>query len=304
MSILTVGSVAYDGLETPTGKRDRILGGAATYISMAASYLSENVRLVGVVGNDFADEDMNRLKSRNINLEGLQVDNSGKCFFWRGKYHENLNERDTLETQLNVFEHFDPIIPESYQSSEFIALGNILPSLQAKVLDQVNSPKYTVMDTMNLWIDIAREDLLKTIARVDMLIINDGEARQITGESNLIVAAKKIRDLGPRHLIIKKGEHGALLFTDEDRFSAPAFPLDVINDPTGAGDCFLGGFVGWLDKTGKTDAQTIRQAVIFGSVMASFCVENFGPESLYDLSKEAIFGRFEAFRRLGYVAKL
>jgi sugar/nucleoside kinase (ribokinase family) len=304
MSILTVGSVAYDGLETPTGKRDRILGGAATYISMAASYLSNNVRLVGVVGNDFADEDMNRLKARNIDLEGLQVDNTGKCFFWRGKYHENLNERDTLETQLNVFEHFDPIIPESYQNSDVVALGNIVPALQGKVLDQVKNPKYIVMDTMNLWIDIARKDLLKTIARVDMLIINDGEARQITGESNLIVAAKKIRELGPRHLIIKKGEHGALLFTEDDRFSAPAFPLNIINDPTGAGDCFLGGFVGWLDKKESLDPQVIRQAVIFGSVLASFCVENFGPESLYNLSEKAIFERFESFRKLGFVAEL
>lgn len=304
MSILTVGSVAYDGLETPTGKRDRILGGAATYISMAASYLSNNVRLVGVVGNDFADEDMNRLKARNIDLEGLQVDNSGKCFFWRGKYHENLNERDTLETQLNVFEHFDPIIPESYQNSDVVALGNIVPALQGKVLDQVKAPKYIVMDTMNLWIDIAREDLMKTIARVDMLIINDGEARQITGESNLIVAANQIREMGPRHLIIKKGEHGALLFTENDRFSAPAFPLNIINDPTGAGDCFLGGFVGWLDKQESLDPQVIRQAVIFGSVLASFCVENFGPESLYDLKEEAIYERFEAFRKLGFVAEL
>lgn len=301
MSILTVGSVAYDGIETPTGKRDRILGGAATYISMSASYLSKAVNLVGVVGNDFADEDLNRLKARNIDLEGLQVDQSGKSFFWRGKYHENLNERDTLETQLNVFEHFNPIIPSNYQHADLVALGNIQPGLQGKVLDQVKDPKYIVMDTMNLWIDIAREELFKTIARVDMLIINDGEARQITGQSNLLAAAKQIQQMGPGHLIIKKGEHGALLFTEDDNFSAPAYPLTEIHDPTGAGDTFLGGFIGWLDKAGSIDRDNLRKAVIYGSVMASFCVERFGPESLFDLSDNDIAERYHAFRELSRI---
>jgi len=301
MSVLIVGSVAYDGLETPFGKVDRILGGSASYISLASSYFTHHNQLVGVVGNDFADADLQRFRDRGVNLEGLQQDHSGKTFFWSGRYHFDLNNRDTLDTQLNVFERFDPVIPESYRNADIVCLGNIQPSLQGKVLDQIQTPKLVVADTMNFWIEGARAELLDTLKRVDVLIINDSEARELSGEPNLIKAASVIRSLGPKQLIIKKGEHGALLFTETGIFAAPAFPIVDLFDPTGAGDTFLGGFSGWLDRTGDLSDANFRRAVVFGSVMASFCVERFGPERLYDLQHQEIEDRYTAFRLLSEI---
>lgn len=304
MSLLVVGSVAYDGIETPFGKTDRILGGSATYLSLAASYFAKQINLVGVVGRDFADEDIQVLKSRSIDLEGLQVDESGDTFFWAGKYHYDLNNRDTLDTQLNVFEHFDPIIPDKYKDSGFVALGNIEPSLQEKVLDQVTNPGLVVMDTMNFWIEGTPDALKKTLKRVDLLVINDSEARELADEPNLIKAADKVRALGPESLIIKKGEHGALLFTGDEIFSAPAYPVIDIFDPTGAGDTFMGGMLGWLAYTNDLSPTNMRKAVVFGSVMASFCVEKFGPDRLKDLNEKEIYDRYREFRKLSQIPEV
>ena len=304
MSLLVVGSVAYDGIETPFGKVDRILGGSATYISLTSSYFAKQVNLVGVVGRDFADEDIELLKSKEINLEGLQIDNSGDTFFWSGKYHYDLNNRDTLDTQLNVFERFDPVIPESYKDAKFIALGNIEPSLQGKVLDQVNDPDFVVMDTMNFWIAGTPDALKETIKKVDLLVINDSEARELADEPNLIKAAEIVRNMGPSSLIIKKGEHGALLFTDNEIFSAPAYPVIDIFDPTGAGDSFMGGMLGWLAYTDDLSAHNLRRAVIMGSVMASFCVEEFGPGRLKNLTEKEIYDRYREFRSLSEIPEV
>lgn len=304
MSLLVVGSVAYDGIETPFGEKERILGGSATYISLTSSYFAEKVNLVGVVGKDFADEDIELFKKRKIDLTGLQIDKSGDTFFWKGRYHYDLNNRDTLETRLNVFETFDPVIPDSYKNAEFIALGNIEPSLQSKVLDQVEKPKFVVMDTMNFWIDGALDALKETLKKIDLLVINDSEARELAGEPNLLKAAEIVRGMGPQALIIKKGEHGALLFTENEIFSAPAYPVIDIFDPTGAGDSFLGGLLGWLSYTDDLSPQNLRRSVIFGSVMASFCVEKFGPERLKDLSEKAIYDRYREFRDLSFVPEV
>lgn len=301
MSLLVVGSVAYDGIETPFGKKDRILGGSATYISLASSYFTEPIRLVGVVGRDFADEDIDRLKRRNIDLEGLQVDQSGDTFFWKGKYHYDMNNRDTLDTQLNVFERFDPVIPEAWRDAKFVALGNIEPGLQAKVLDQVRDPSLVVMDTMNFWIDGSLGALKKTLSMVDMLVVNDSEARELTEEPNLVKAAKAISEMGPEHLIIKKGEHGALLFSGGEIFSAPAYPVPDIHDPTGAGDTFMGGLLGWLSYTDDLSPMNMRRGVILGSVMASFCVEQFGPGRLESLTEEEIYERYREFQSLSEI---
>lgn len=304
MSLLVVGSVAYDGIETPFGSVDRILGGSATYISLASSYFANIINLVGVVGKDFKEEDINLLRSKGVDLQGLQRDDSGNTFFWKGKYHYDLNNRDTLDTQLNVFEHFDPIIPESYQNTKYIALGNIEPSLQEKVLDQVKNPGFVVMDTMNFWIEGTPDALKKTLKRVDLLVINDSEARELADEPNLLKAAEKVMDMGPQALIIKKGEHGALLFTDNEIFSAPAYPVLDIFDPTGAGDTFMGGLLGWLSYTDDSSPQNLRRAVIMGSVMASFCVEEFGPERLKALSEKEIYDRYREFRELSEIPEI
>lgn len=301
MSLLVVGSVAYDGIETPFGKTDRILGGSATYISVTSSYFTGNVNLVGVVGRDFNKNDIELFKSKAIDLEGLQVDQSGNTFFWKGKYHYDLNNRDTLDTQLNVFEKFDPVIPESYKNCKYIALGNIEPSLQLRVLEQVREPDLIVMDTMNFWIEGTPDALRETLKKIDMLVVNDSEARELTGEPNLIRAADKIRDMGPAHLIIKKGEHGALLFSGNEIFSAPAYPVIDIFDPTGAGDTFMGGLLGWISYTNDLSPMNMRRAVIFGSVMASFCVEKFGPERLYNLTEEEIYDRYKEFQELSEI---
>jgi sugar/nucleoside kinase (ribokinase family) len=304
MSLLVVGSVAYDGIETPFGKVDRILGGSATYISLTSSYFSDQINLVGVVGKDFAEEDIDLFKSKQIDLNGLQIDKSGNTFFWKGKYHYDLNNRDTLDTQLNVFEHFDPVIPENYKDAKYIALGNIEPSLQSKVLEQVTNPELVVMDTMNFWIEGAPDALKETLKHVDLLVINDSEARELADEPNLIKAANKVMEMGPESLIIKKGEHGALLFANGDIFSAPAYPVIDIFDPTGAGDTFMGGLLGWLSYTDDLSSENLRRGVIMGSVMASFCVEKFGPERLKNLTEKEIFDRYREFRALSQIPEI
>ncbi|MEX0679777.1 MAG: PfkB family carbohydrate kinase [Balneolales bacterium] len=301
MSVLVVGSVAYDGIEAPSGKVDRTLGGSATYISLASSFFSNPVRLVGTVGNDFDNQDLQYLKDRGIDLEGFKVDDHGRTFFWKGRYHEDMNNRDTLDTQLNVFEHFDPVIPESYKGSRIVCLGNIDPSLQNKVLDQVIQPKLTICDTMNFWISGAREALEETIRRVDVLIINDSEARELTGETNLIQCARKIREKGPKYLVIKKGEHGAQLYSENTVFSAPAYPLLSIIDPTGAGDTFMGGFAGWLSWSNQLNEENLRRAVIYGTIMASFCVEEFGAGCFRKLNRYDIDNRYEELRKMSVI---
>ncbi len=298
MSILIVGSVALDSVETPFDKVDNALGGSATYFSLAASYFTGPINLVGVVGEDFSKDHIKLLEDHNVDLEGLQVVEGGKTFRWGGKYHYDLNNRDTLFTDLNVFENFDPQIPDKYKKSSHVVLGNIQPDLQLKVLDQLVKPKFVTCDTMNLWIDIAKEKLLEVFKRVNMLIINDSEARLLTKEPNLIKAAAMIRAMGPEYLIIKKGEHGALLFGEDTVFSAPAYPIENINDPTGAGDSFAGGFAGYMHKTGDFSFDNIKRAVIYGSTMASFCVEKFSTKGLEDISTLEIHSRFLEFREL------
>lgn len=298
MSLLVVGSVALDSVATPFEKVDDALGGSATYISLSASYFSGPVYLVGVVGDDFPKSYIKILEEHNVDLEGLQIIKGEKTFRWSGKYHYDLNVRDTLLTELNAFEKFDPIIPEKFRRSQFVCLGNIDPVLQIKVLDQMQNPKFVVCDTMNYWIEGKKEELLKLLPRVNVLIINDSEARLLAHEPNLIKAAKIIRDMGPEILIIKKGEHGALLFSEEVIFSAPAYPMEMINDPTGAGDSFAGGFVGYLHKTQDLSPENLKCAVIYGSSLASFCVEKFSTKGLEDLSYLRVQDRFRDFRTL------
>lgn len=290
MSLLVVGTVAFDGLETPFGVRESILGGSATYIGMSAGYFVDHVNLVSVVGGDFPDAHINLLKKKNIDTEGLQRIKEGKTFFWKGKYHVDMNSRDTLDTQLNVLESFDPIIPDNYKDCKYLMLGNLVPAIQLRVLEQLeNRPKLIVMDTMNLWMDATMDDLKKMIKLVDVLTINDEEARQLAEENNLVKAAEKIQRMGPSILIIKKGEHGALLFGKEGEiFFAPALPLKNVIDPTGAGDTFAGGFMGHLSKTDDTSFDNMKKALIYASTMASFCVETFGPEGLENLENKDI----------------
>lgn len=301
MSVLIVGSVAYDGIEAPAGKVDRILGGSATYASVASGFFTSPVRLVGTAGSDFDDNDLRFLKDHGVDLEGFRIDESDKTFFWKGRYHDDFNNRDTLDTQLNVFEHFDPVIPETWKDSSILCLGNIEPSLQRKVLDQVKQPRLTLLDTMNFWISGAREALEEAISRVDIAIINDQEAKELTGQAQLADCAREIRQMGPSYLIIKKGEHGAQLYSDELLFSAPAFPVSNIVDPTGAGDTFMGAFAGWLDQAHSLDEKTLREAVAYGSAVAGFCVEQFGPGRFAGLERAEIDKRYDALRGLSQI---
>jgi len=298
MSLLVVGSLGIDTIETPFGRVENVLGGSATYIVTAASYFVAPIRLVGIVGGDFPKEYIDFLESREVDLEGLQIVKDGKTFRWGGRYQYDLNSRDTLFTELNVFEHFDPVIPESFRKTTHVCLGNIDPDLQRRVLEQIEKPRLVVGDTMNFWIKRKRKELLETLKLVDILIINDAEARELTNEPNLIRAAKAIIGKGPRMIIIKKGEHGALLVTERTVFSAPAYPLEMINDPTGAGDAFAGGFIGWLAKTDDLSEANCKRAVIYGSALASFCVEQFSLIRLKDLTSIEIHDRFREFREL------
>ena len=296
MSILIVGTVAFDAIETPFGKTDKIVGGAATDIGLSASFFSNNLNLVSVVGDDFPKQAIKILEQHNIDTKGLQIKEGEKTFFWSGKYHNDMNTRDTIETQLNVLETFDPIVPKEYQNSEFLMLGNLMPSVQKKVLDQMKTrPKLIVLDTMNFWMDHFLEDLKEALKEVDVLTINDEEARQLSGEYSLVKAAKKILETGPNYLVIKKGEHGALLFNKEEVFFAPALPLEDVFDPTGAGDCFAGGFIGYLEKTKDISFENMKRAVIHGSVMASFCVEKFGTERIKELTHQDVENRLQEF---------
>jgi sugar/nucleoside kinase (ribokinase family) len=299
MSLLVIGSVAFDAIETPFGKTDKIIGGAATFISLSASYSLKPVKLVAVVGEDFPQSDIMLLEEHGVDVEGLQVKQGEKSFFWSGKYSQDLNSRETLVTELNVLADFDPILPDSYQDCKYLMLGNLAPQVQRLVIQRlVNRPKLIVMDTMNFWMDIALEDLIATIEMVDVLSINDEEARQLSGEYSLVKAAKKIMGMGPKFLIIKKGEHGALLFHKSKVFYAPALPLEEVFDPTGAGDTFAGGFIGHLAATDDISFENMKRAVIHGSAMASFCVEKFGTERLLNLTAEEVEAREAQFAEL------
>ena len=299
MSLLVIGSVAFDAIETPFGKTDKIIGGAATYISLSASYSLKPVKLVAVVGDDFPQADIMLLEEHGVDVEGLQIKEGEKSFFWSGIYSKDLNSRETLVTELNVLADFDPIIPDAYQDCKYLMLGNLAPQVQRLVIQRlVNRPKLIVMDTMNFWMDIALEELIATIEMVDVLSINDEEARQLSGEYSLVKAAKKIMGMGPKFLIIKKGEHGALLFHKNKIFYAPALPLEEVFDPTGAGDTFAGGFIGHLAATDDISFENMKRAVIHGSAMASFCVEKFGTERLLNLSAEELEAREAQFAEL------
>jgi sugar/nucleoside kinase (ribokinase family) len=296
MSLVVIGTVAFDAIETPFGKTDKIVGGAATYASLAASYFYDAVKIVAVVGDDFPQSEIDDLNKHHIDTKGLQIKQGEKSFFWAGKYHNDMNSRDTLVTDLNVLADFDPIIPDSYQDCEYLMLGNLTPQVQQTVIKRLkNRPKLIVMDTMNFWMDIALDDLLETIKMVDVLTINDAEARQLSGEYSLVKAARKILTMGPKYLIIKKGEHGALLFNDDKIFAAPALPLAEVFDPTGAGDTFAGGFIGYMAKVGTVNFNNMKNAIIFGSALASFCVEKFGTEKIRNLTQQEIAARVQEF---------
>ena len=296
MSLVIVGTVAYDAIETPFGKKDKIVGGAATYASLAASYLYDNIKIVSVIGEDFGDDNLAMLTDRGIDVEGVEIVAGGKTFFWSGKYHNDMNTRDTLSTELNVLENFDPKLPASYQECEYLLLGNLTPQVQIATLDQLKKqPKLVVLDTMNFWMDVALADLKEVLKRINVLTINDAEARQLSGEYSLVKAAEVILAMGPQYLIIKKGEHGALLFGENQIFSAPALPLAEVFDPTGAGDAFAGGFIGYLARVKSVNFTNMKNAVIFGSALASYCVEQFGPERLQKLSGDLIQERIKQF---------
>ncbi|AEA42310.1 PfkB family carbohydrate kinase [Fluviicola taffensis] len=296
MSLLTVGSVAFDAIETPFGKTDKIVGGAGTFIALSASNYVKDQRIVSVVGDDFPQETLDLLKSKGVALEGLQIKKGEKTFFWSGRYHNDMNSRDTLVTELNVLGTFDPIIPESYQGAEYLMLGNLSPQVQRQVIERLTTrPKLIAMDTMNFWMDIALDDLKETLKLIDVLIINDEEARQLSGEYSLTKASRVIRAMGPKTLIIKKGEHGALLFQEEKVFFAPALPLEDVFDPTGAGDTFAGGFIGYIASTDDISFDNMKRAIIAGSALASFCVEKFGTQRLLEISKEEIEARIDRF---------
>ncbi|KAB1070003.1 sugar kinase [Tamlana haliotis] len=297
--LVIVGTVAFDAIETPFGKTDKILGGAATFIGLAASYFNIDAAAVSVVGGDFPQEYLDLLSNKNIDISGIEIVKDGKTFFWSGRYHNDMNSRDTLITELNTLADFNPVVPEDYKDAEVVMLGNLHPLVQASVLDQMtNKPKMVILDTMNFWMDCALDDLLNVIKRVDVITINDEEARQLTGEYSLLVAAEKIQTMGPKYVVIKKGEHGALLFHKDEAFYAPALPLKEVFDPTGAGDTFAGGFAGYLAKTNDFSFENMKQAVIYGSTLASFCVEKFGTERTQNLSNEEVHKRLLQFKKL------
>jgi len=299
MSLVIIGTLAFDAIETPFGKTDKIVGGAATFAGIAAAYLYDRVKLIGVVGEDFGEENLAMFRSRGISLDGVQVKEGEKSFFWAGRYHNDMNSRDTLVTELNVLADFDPVVPESYQDCRYLLLGNLTPQVQLTTLDRLRSkPDLVVLDTMNFWMNTAWDDLMTVLKRVDVLTINDEEARQLSGEYALVKAAAKIHQLGPKYVIIKKGEHGALLFGEGKIFSAPALPLGEVYDPTGAGDTFAGGFIGYLARVGTVTFHNMKNAVIFGSALASFCVEKFGTERLRELTQDEISQRIRRFVEL------
>lgn len=297
--LVIVGTVAFDAIETPFGKTDKILGGAGTFIGLAASNFNVDSAVVSVVGGDFPQDYLDLLSNKNIDVSGVEIVKDGKTFFWSGRYHNDMNSRDTLATELNVLADFEPKVPQDYQDAEVVMLGNLHPLTQMSVLNQMTSkPKLVVLDTMNFWMDCALEDLHNTIKHIDVITINDEEARQLTGEYSLVVAAKKIHEMGPKYVVIKKGEHGALLFNEDNVFYAPALPLKEVFDPTGAGDTFAGGFSGYLAKTGDYSFENMKTAVIYGSTLASFCVEKFGTERMENLSKTEIHKRLDQFKSL------
>ncbi len=296
MSLVIVGTVAFDTIETPFGKADMVVGGAALYGSIAASHYTDDVQLVSVIGEDFPQDELDYMAGRGINQEGLQLKKGEKSFYWSGRYHDNMNKRDTLVTDLNVLETFDPVLPDSYKESAYVMLGNLQPEVQMRVIEQMNKrPKLIIMDTMNFWMDIAMDSLKKTIAKIDVLTINDEEARQLSGEYSLVKAAAKILDMGPTYLVIKKGEHGALLFDKNNIFSAPALPLAEVYDPTGAGDTFAGAFAGYIAQTDDISFENLKRAIIHGSAMASFCVEKFSNQRLKELTTAELDARLQKF---------
>ncbi|MCF8450783.1 MAG: sugar kinase [Taibaiella sp.] len=296
MSLLIVGTMAFDALETPFGKVDRIIGGSATYAAWAASNFAKPIHQVSIVGGDFPKEEIEALEARGVAFDGVEVVPDEKSFFWSGRYHLDMNTRDTLVTELNVLAHFEPKIPESYQGCEFVMLGNLSPAVQISALQQLHKrPKLVIMDTMNFWMDVAMDDLRKALGMIDLLMVNDSEARQLSGEYSLVKAARKIQEMGPKYIIIKKGEHGALLFYDDKIFSAPALPLEDVFDPTGAGDTFAGGFIGYLTRINDTSFESMKAAIIVGSAMASFCVEQFGPSRLKEVTADEITARVNEF---------
>jgi sugar/nucleoside kinase (ribokinase family) len=299
MSLITVGTMAFDAIETPFGKIDKIVGGSATYVAYAAINFVKPVQQISIVGYDFPKEEMDELRKRGVHLDGVEIVKDKKSFFWSGRYHEDMNNRDTLVTDLNVLADFDPKVPDSYQGAEFLMLGNLMPKLQLNVIQELKKrPKLIVMDTMNFWMETAMADLKIVLKYVDMLLVNDAEARQLSGQFSLVKAARSIMTMGPKYLIIKKGEHGALLFHGNDVFFAPALPLEDVFDPTGAGDTFAGGFIGHLAKSGDISFENMKRGIIVGSAMASFCVEKFGPTRLKEVTKKDIDARIQQFKDL------
>ena len=297
--LLIVGTVAFDAIETPFDKVDKIVGGSGTYIGLAASQFNVDSAIVSVVGHDFSQDYLDFLKSKGINTSAIEIVEDGKTFFWSGKYHNDMNSRDTLITDLNTLATFSPLVPENYKDAEVVMLGNLHPNTQISVLDQMHkTPKLTIMDTMNFWMDSAWDELMEILKRVDVLAINDEEARQLSGEYSLVKAARKIETMGPKYVIIKKGEHGALLFHKEEVFYVPALPLEEVFDPTGAGDTFAGGFAGYLAKTGDVSFENMKKAIVYGSTLASFCVEKFGPERIENLSFKEVNKRLLQFKQL------
>jgi sugar/nucleoside kinase (ribokinase family) len=297
--LVIVGAVAFDAIETPFGKTDKILGGPATFIGLAASQFEVDSAIVSIVGGDFPNEYLDMFKNRGIDISSLEVVQNGKTFFWSGKYHNDMNTRDTLATELNVLGDFNPVVPEKYKNSKVLMLGNLQPSVQSSVIEQMNKkPDLVILDTMNFWMDTALEDLKKVILKVDVITINDEEARQLTGEYSLVIAAKKIMGMGPKYVVIKKGEHGALLFFENEIFYAPALPLKEVFDPTGAGDTFAGGFAGFLAQTEDFSFDNLKKAIIYGSALASFCVEKFGTERMLNLDKKELNDRILQFKNL------